>query len=73
MDTETLISKLLPYVTAQRAEIAHKHCKTDADQIALATVYAMQAYEIWKALDGEKMAAAQFYVWADRCAAPSPK
>ena len=73
MDSEALIKTLMPEVAEHRARLVKRHCKTEEDLIAMATIYAMQAHKIWQEMGGEKLAAAQFYAWADRCAAPSPK
>ena len=73
MDSEALIKTLMPEVAEHRDRLVKRHCKTEEDLIALATIYAMQAYTIWREMGDEKLAAAQFYAWADRCATESTK
>ena len=73
MDSKALLETLLPEVGSHRAGLVKKYCKAEEDLIAMATIYAMQAHAIWKELGDEKMAAAQFYAWADRCATASSK
>ncbi len=66
-----IIETLLPIVAEKRAEIRREYCKDNDDALALATVFALQAQEIWKELGGSKNAAMQFYALADSAAVES--
>ena len=66
MTGETLVAELLPEIAEKRSEIIRERCKSNADLIAVATVYAMQACTIWEEMSGSDGAAKQFQVWADR-------
>ena len=51
---------------ALRASLINRADKTTADDaIAIATAFALEAANIYRALGGEKMVAAQFYILAD--------
>ncbi len=73
MTGETLVAKLLSEVSVQRAKMVKEHCRTDEDMIAVATVFATQAYVIWRKMGGEKMAAKQFQAWSDLCVTRTAK
>ena len=73
MTGETLVAQLLPEIDERRAEIIKDHCKSNEDLIAVATVYATQAYTIWREMGGEDTAAKQFQAWSDRCSTGTAK
>jgi hypothetical protein len=66
-----IVETLQPLASEFRANMIKEHCQSAEDAIALATVLAIEAQNIWEELGGKKQAAAQFYRFADRCAAES--
>lgn len=71
VDTRVL-SVAMKSVGENRARLVRELCRTEDDLTALATVHALEAQHIWEQLGGQRLAAAQFYAFADRNAAPPP-